>query len=89
MSQETDNFIAKVDAFASGLNSQEQAMFQMLLSDPDAEHEVAGFAAEAKWPGLKIVSGPIPLAKLETDFGGFVVPGGGAVVVSGEGGTTI
>ena len=52
--KQQDAFVAKVDAFARGLDADEQATLLELFGGDD----VAGFGADAQWPGLRNLVSP-------------------------------
>jgi hypothetical protein len=78
MTNTTDQFLAKLEAFADTLNTDEQAILGHLLSDDDA---VSGFAyTRSPWA---VVSRPIPFANLRPKIDAFVSPQASATM-SGE-----
>lgn len=68
----TEEFVAKVDAFAASLNAEEQAMLTVLLTGEN--EEVQGFSAGRDWPGLQTLGvwkapAGLEVMSLDTDGG--------------------
>ena len=67
MSDQIDEFLAKVDAFAATLDVEEQVMFARLVGD-DTGDDVAGFNLIDPWPIHVHDLAPIKIEGLRSDF---------------------